>query len=253
MRQLPRLLHVALLCGAALALLAPDTAHAQLGGLRRRMEERMAKTVMGEDASRSNAAPAFSDRVLEISDARLEQLVKGLRAESAETEKHAREMKAMDARAAEHEKAKEAYGTCTEPYTKQMMRMTGMTMGLALAAKREQDKTGRVSPATEDSVKAVTARMTKLKDDMVAKCGEGPGDSPFDAMQEDAEGSDPESIGAQAAGLTRDQYAVLRERVAAWLQSRDGKTGRYAFAAGERATLEKRAGDLAAFRKLLVD
>jgi hypothetical protein len=252
MRQLPRLLHVALLSGAALVLLAPDTAHAQLGGLRRRMEERMSKAVLGEDA-KSSATPTFSDRVLEISDARLEQLVKGLRVEAADAEKRERENKAMDAKAAEHEKAQEAYGKCSAPYTKQMMDMTGKLMAFGILAKREESKTGKISPATNDSLTAATARMTKLKDEMVAKCGEGPGDSPFDAMKEGGESSDPESAGAKAAGLTREQYAVLRERVAAWLQSRDGKTGQYAFAAGERATLEKRAGDLAPFRKLLVD
>ncbi|MGZ8470851.1 MAG: hypothetical protein ACXWZ7_15740 [Gemmatirosa sp.] len=256
MRQLPRLLHVALLSGAALVLLAPDTAHAQLGGLRRRMEERMAKAVLGEDASKSNATPTFNGRVLEISDARVEQLVKGLRVEAAEMEKRERENKAMDAKAAAHEKAAEAYGTCSAPYTKELMSLTTKTMAFGLLAKREESKDGKVSAATTDSLNAVTARMLKLKDTMVAKCGEGPGDSPFDAMKESgegAEGSDPESVGAKAAGLTRDQYAVLRERVAAWLQSKDGRTGQYAFAAGERATLEKRAGDLAAFRKLLVD
>jgi hypothetical protein len=253
MRKLPRLLHVALLSGAALVLLAPDTAHAQLGGLRRRMEERMAKAVLGEDASKSNATPTFNDRVLEISDERLEQLVKGLKVEAAAAEKQERENKAMDAKAAEHEKAQEAYGKCSAPYTKQMMDMTGKIMAFGILAKREESKTGKISPATNDSLTAATARMTKLKDEMIAKCGEGPGDSPFDAMKEGGEGSDPEAAGAKAAGLTRDQYAVLRERVTAWLRSKDGKTGQYAFAAGERATLEKRAGDLAPFRKLLVD
>ena len=39
----------------------------------------------------------------------------------------------------------------------------------------------------------------------------------------------------------------------AWLYAGDGSTGRSAFAAGERAALAARAGELGAFRKLLTD
>jgi hypothetical protein len=67
----------------------------------------------------------------------------------------------------------------------------------------------------------------------------------------DGAGAEPEAEGARAAGLKVEQYAVLRERAAAWVLARDGRTGRYAFAPGERAALERRAGALAPYRALL--
>ena len=236
--------YIALAALLALAA-APAPAEAQLGGLRRRLEQKI-----GLQEASAERAPAFSERVLEITDARLDQLVKGLRAEQAEAAKQAQRAAAENARDAEFAKKSEAYGRCSEPYTKELLRYTGMTMGLAFAAKREQDKTGRVGGPMQDSLKAVTDRMVKAKDAMVAKCGEGPGEAPFDAMAGE-QGSDPEALGARAAGLSQDQYAVLRERAAAFVLARGGRTGSYAYAAAERASLERRAGDLSAFRALL--
>ena len=238
-----RLLRAALLAGAALTL-APDAAHAQFGGLRKRLEDR----VLGQGAT-AQRAPAFDDRVLEITDARLDQLLRGLKAEQAVAARQEQANAADNARAAEYERKQEAYGRCTDPYTKELLRYTGMTMGLAFAAKREQDKTGKVGGPMQDSLKAVTDRMVKVKDGMVAKCGEGPGEAPFDAMAGDD--TDPEALGARAAGLKAEAYAVLRERAAAFVLARGGRAGSYAYVAGERAALERRAGDLAAFRKLL--
>jgi hypothetical protein len=235
---------------ALLLLLAPAAAAAQFGGLRKQLESRLDKSVLGGAPAQAAAAPAYSDRVLEITDARLEQLLAGLRVEAAEAERARRAQAAENARAAAYEKAGEAYGRCSEPYAKALLRYTGMTMGLALAAQREQSKTGRVGGPMQDSLKAVTARVVRTKDEMVARCGEGPGAAPFEAMG-DAAADAPEAGGARAAGLKPEQYAVLRERAAAWLLARDGRTGRYAFAAGERAALERRAGLLAPYRTLL--
>ena len=236
----------ALLALLAACTLAPAPAQAQLGGLKRRLEQQMGKAVLGEEGGR---APKFDDRVLEITDARLEQLLRGLKAEQAAVAKQEQAYAAENARAAEQEKKNEAYGKCAEPYTKELLRYTGMTMGLALAAKREQDRTGKVSGPMQDSVKAVTTRMQKVAADLAAKCGNEPSESSFDAMG--GEGSEPEAMGAKAAGLKEEQYAVLRERAAAFLLARGGRTGSYVYVAGERAALERRAGDLAAFRKLL--
>ena len=237
------LCRAALLAGAVLTL-TPDAAHAQFGGLRKRLEDRM----LGQGAT-AQRAPTFDDRVLEITDARLEQLLRGLKAEQAAAAKQEQANAAENARMAEAEKRNEAYGKCADPYTKELLRYTGMTMGLALAAKREQDRTGKVTGPMQDSVKAVTTRMQKVAADLEAKCGPSPEQPSFDAMG--GEGSDPEAMGAKAAGLKAEQYAVLRERAAAFLLARGGRTGSYVYVAGERAALERRAGDLAAFRKLL--
>jgi hypothetical protein len=241
----------ALLVGALALMLAPDAAHAQLGGLKRRLGEKVGKAVLGEESAGRSAAPTFTDRVLEIDEARLDQLLRGLKVEAAEAQKSERAQAAENAKMAEQQKRNEAYAGCSQPYAKELLRYTGMTMGLALAAKREQDKTGKMSGPVQDSLQAVTARMIKVKDDMVAKCGEGPKESSFDAMSGSDEGTDPQALGARASGLKTEQYAVLRERVAAFLAARDGRTGSYVFAAGERALLDRRAAELAPFRKLL--
>lgn len=237
--------------GLALAVLlalaaAPMPAHAQLGGLRRRLEQKIGL----QEQQGSERAPAFSDRVLEITDARLDQLVKGLRVEQAEETKLAQRNAAHDAKAAEQERRGEAYAACAQPFQKDLLRYTGMMMGLSVAAKREQDKTGSRTGPMQDSLTAVTQRMQKTKDAQVAKCGEEPPESTFEAMGSE-EGSDPQALGARAAGLTAEQYAVLRERAAAFVHARGGRTGSYVFAAGERAALERRAGELGAFGSLL--
>lgn len=248
MTRTRRLLHAALLAAAALTL-APADAHAQFGGLKKRLEEKVGKAVLGEPSGASRT-PTFNDRVVEITDARLDQLVRGLRAEAAEAERQEKANAAENARLAEQERKNEAYGKCSEPYTKELLRYTGMTMGLAFAAKREQDKTGKVGGPMQDSLKAVTDRMQKVTHDLEAKCGPSPeAQEGFDAMG--GAGSDPEAKGAAAAGISREAYAVLRERAAAFLLAKGRDTGSYAYAPGERSVLERRAGDLAGFRKLL--
>ena len=102
--------HIAL---AALLALAAAPAEAQLGGLRRRLEQKI-----GLPEASAERAPAFSERVLEITDARLDQLVRGLRAEQAEAAKQEQRNAAENARAAAYEKKQEAYAACAEPYTK---------------------------------------------------------------------------------------------------------------------------------------
>lgn len=244
----------AALLAAALALVVtPHLAHAQLGGLKRRLGEKVGKAVLGEESAGKGGAPAFSERVLQIDDARFDALVRGLRAEAAEAQKNERAQAAEDAKSAAKAKQGEAYATCAEPYAKQMLRYTGMTLGLAMAAKREQDKTGKQTGPMQDSLAATTTRMMKMKEELTAKCGEAPDEdaSSFQAVSDAGQGSDPQALGARAAGLTGDQYAVLRERVAAFHKARGGRTGSYVYAAAERALLERRSGELASFAKLL--
>ena len=241
----------AILALAALTVLAaPASAEAQFGGLRKKLEQQVQKTVLGGDEQRAAAAPAFSDRVLEITDARLGQVVAGLKAEAALAERDAKGQAEADARYKAWEARSEAYGKCAEPFKSELLKGTGRMMVLAVAAKREEAKNGAVSPALRDSVAAVTNQMKATSATLNAKCGESPGEAPSDLAGDD-DAPSPESVGAKAAGLRVEQYAVLRERVVAWLHARDGNTGRYAFAAGERAALAARAGELGGFRKLL--
>ena len=234
---------------AALVLPAlPDTAHAQLGSLRRKMEKELEKTVLGSDAS--SKSPEFNERVLEITDARITQLVAGLRAESAQAERDARDQAAENAKAAEYSAKSEAYGKCAKPFADELLKSTGKMMALAFAAQREEKANGKVGPALRDSIEALTVQMKKTGTDLETKCGKQPAEPSFDDMG----GDDEESVGAKAAKLTNEQYAVLRERVAAHLRSgKGGDTGSYAYTAKEKAALSARASELAGFRKLLAD
>src|SRR5687767_6337237 len=116
MRSLRHSARAALLTGAALVVLAPDSAHAQLGGLKRRLGEKVGKAVLGEESAGKSAAPAFSDRVLQIDDARFDQLLRGLKVEAAEAQKSERAQAAENAKMAEQQKKDEAYAGCSEPF-----------------------------------------------------------------------------------------------------------------------------------------
>jgi hypothetical protein len=247
----PRLASLTGVALASLVTVAPVRAEAQFGGLRKKLEQQVQKTVLGGDDQQAAAAPAFSDRVLEITDARLGQVVAGLKAEAALAERDAKGQAEVDARYKAWEARSEAYGKCAEPFKSELLKGTGRMMVLAVAVKREEAKNGAASPALRDSVAVVTNRMKATSETLKAKCGESPGDAPADLAGDGDDAPSPESVGAKAAGLRVEQYAVLRERVVAWLHARNGNSGRYAFAAGERAALEARAGELGAFRKLL--
>jgi hypothetical protein len=238
-----------LLPGALLLLLAPAAAEAQFGAIRRRVESQIGRSVLGQPAAQPDT-PAFSDRVLEITDARIDQLVAGLRVEAAAAERTRREQSAADARDAAYERAQEAHARCTDKYTSQLMRQTTALLGLSIAAKAEQDRTGRTGGTMQDSLRATMARVQTLNAQMKTQCGDGPGPAPFEAMGADGD-DDGEVRAARAAGLAPAQYAVLRERAAAWLLAQGGRAGRYTFAAGERAALERRATALAPFRAVL--
>jgi hypothetical protein len=212
--SLPR--RVALVAGATLLALAPASAEAQFGGLRKKLEQQMQKAVVGPDAAtpaaaRPTAAPVFNDRVLEITDARLTQLVAGLKAEATLAERESRAQATSDAQYKAWEAKNEAHGRCVEPYKNELLKGAGMMMGLALAAKREEAKKGAVGPALRDSVAAVTARMEKTAQALEAKCGAGPGPSPYEAIGESA-GTDHSvrGIGATiAAGARRPWHAEV--------------------------------------------
>lgn len=234
------------LLAAALLAIAPTTVEAQLGKLRRKMEQQIEKSVLGQPDP-STAAPVFNERVLEITDARVTQLIAGLRVESAQEEREERAQAALDAKAADHDAKVEAYGKCSRPFTDELLKNSAKMAAFAFAGAREEKAKGAVSPALRDSIDALGARMKKTGQALEAKCGKQPEDPSFDDMG----GEDSQEAGAKAAKLTGEQYAVLRERVTAYLQSTEGDGSRYLFTANERAALSARGKELAGFRKLL--
>ena len=241
----------ALLIGAALLVLAPASAQAQFGGLRKKLERQVERAVIGEPSAAEPTAPAFTDRVLEITDARLGQMLAGLRAEAAQAERDAKAQAESDAAHARTQARIDAYGRCAEPFGEAQLRDAAASMALAIAAQREQNTKGAVSPTVRDSLAAVMKRLDAADSTLKATCGEAPDTSPFAAMEDDAPSA--ETVGAKAAGLGEQQYAVMRERLAAYVQGqrRGARMGRYVFTPEERTALERRMAELAAFAELL--
>lgn len=116
---------------AAAAMLLPAPADAQIGGfIKRRVENAVANKVLGEGSERRAPAPKFDEQVLEITGARLDQLLRGVEAEEAalksarEAEARAKqqgearraayeaERREYDRKAAEHEVAARKYMEC---------------------------------------------------------------------------------------------------------------------------------------------
>lgn len=116
---------------ASLLIALPTAAQAQLGGfLKKKIENRIADKVLGEDSGRRAAPPKFSDDVLEITDARLDQLLRGIAAEEAALGRAQRadaqakqqgaarqasyeaERRQFDAAVTEYQKAAMAYQKC---------------------------------------------------------------------------------------------------------------------------------------------
>ena len=61
-------------------------------------------------------------------------------------------------------------------------------------------------------------------------------------------------IGAKAAGMTRDQYAVMQERVLAYLNSGDDRSGSlYAYGAAEMTVLRNKKAQLQRYQATLTE
>ena len=117
--------------------LAPTAAEAQLGGfLKKKLEDKVADKVLGPESSSRAPAPKFDDQVLEITEARLDQLLKGVEAEGAAAESarraEARAKQQGESRRASYEAEKKAYDTkmaefqaAYEKYTKCQMGVVG--------------------------------------------------------------------------------------------------------------------------------
>lgn len=112
------------------------------------------------------------------------------------------------------------------------------------------------SQASQANTAKVMAAQEKLQADM-ARCGtaaptapvEPPGYSNANAAVRDS----VRAAATRASGLEPAQYAILRERMSAWLAIQNGKAaGSYVFAAAEVEALEARERDLRARESALL-
>lgn len=239
-----------------------------------------------EASATATRAPAFNERVLEITDARVDQLLKGYAAEASALQASAREqavaraayeeeMKKHPARLKEYEKNHAAWQTCQDQVVK-----PAEAKAKADVERTQDEITGGDQAAFERKMQDVQKRIQaaqaagdmdevmRLADSLQRNMGMKSGAT---AMQASAEmqaaastcGREPErpdpptppsagqagadAAGAKAAGLTEEQYAILKERSQAALDD-DGAvqvpSSSWAFSSGELSVLEKRGPEL---------
>ena len=268
------------LCLGVLALVTVQPAVAQF---KPKLSKLNPLTRKEASATRS---PTFNDRVLEITDARVDQLLKGYAAESAALAAADNEMSVAraayeeenrkhPARLQEYEKNHKAWRSCQDKYVKPAEAKAKADL------KQSQDEvTGGDQVAFERKMEEIKQRMeaakaagdmnevmrladslsrnmgmkssavaTQASADMQAaagKCGAEP-QRPDAPTPPSDNTPNLEAAGSKSAGLTAEQYAILRERTQAALDE-DGDvqvpSSSWAFGSGELSVLEKRGAEL---------
>lgn len=236
-----------------------------------------------KEAGATPRAPTYNDRVLEITDARVDQLLKGYGAEAASVKASERELAAAravyeeenrkhPARLKQYEKDHEAWKACQERVVK-----PAEAKAKADAQRAQDEVTGGDEAAFERKMADVQKRIQaaqaagnmeevmRLADSLqknigmksantVAQssaelqeagrtCGAEP-ERPDPPVPPSANQANLDEAGAGAAGLSPEQYAILKERTQAAIDE-DGRmrvsSASWAFSADELAVLERRA------------
>jgi hypothetical protein len=276
----------ALVVAFALAVVA-SPADAQLGALKKRAEKAVANKVAPQPTT-ARPTPAFDNVVIELTEARLTQMLTGFaaeekaaarnrEAEASQKDRDAayrREREKYERAMADWEKRRAAVRQCYQKYEPerearadraQSMAERVDTMAMKAVALRIQNaqQRGDIAEARRltdslTSVMGAIARQGNTSDIDArarAECGE-PGEEP---QAPEAPGQ-PVSLstlsdGSRAAGIPEEQYRIARERILAWLSLGDDKITRgetkYAFTDAELAALNGRRADLRRYETLL--
>jgi hypothetical protein len=303
---------LALVLTAMLVCVAlPSSADAQFGKLMKKVGKKVAGRPDSPTGAASVPAPTFTANVLEITDVRLGQLLKGLDAERAARpalqQQNAAAQAAYEAAQKEYGQKRSAYERDLATYQRKFDAYDNCTR--QVEAKYEKEAAGDASveeqeqarTATEAAMEAQAQRMQALADRMQAanargdektasaladslhalaamtvargaagvqearasdardqrreadraKCGD-PGKPPAEpappSETHNSIATALERAGVQASGLTATQYAIMRERVAAYVnvngEFRSGN--QYAFSADELHVLRQHSKELTA-------
>ena len=216
--------------------------------------------------------PTYDDRVLEITDARVTALLRGLEAEKRQRPALTTGYRQnADARAADAVARRGAEGrdeqvsTCFQqsPEYRQVFADTGEAgqermnaLATRITALQAKGDFAAIQAIT-DSVTRVTSKRDSLLTAARRKCDAIPA-AKVPTGPPPAEPSKPladslQVIGAGAAGMSADQYAVMRERVLAYLSTdeADLRSSMYAFGGGELSVLRARKNDLQRYQTTL--
>ena len=243
----------AALVGCALA--APQPAYAQFGKLGNKIAKKAGVVPAGPNEQVKTGKVSFDEHVLEITDARVSQLLKGLEAEkqmAVRVEKQDTDGIERRNRAKQdaHEKEREAYDRkretwekCAEPeqkkaesemqsYSKSLDNTAAMekleerikaaqARGDMAEIRRITDSVSKIGTQAAGKIQNSSSEMTSA---IRTKCGEPP--------VEPADTAEPEPMltfndirvaGIEASGMTDRQYAIMRERVHRYVVSK-GRT-----------------------------
>ena len=225
------------------------------------------------DAVTPARQPTFDDRVVEMTDARITALIRGLSAEQQQRPALERAYKKNADDRAAAEVALRHQGDAAARWQGCLMSV----MGIDTAAQRRLDERmsaarergdDRLVQRLEDSVSQ--AMMTKGPDMAMAqaeaiqpggKCGPMPtSNAPAAPPQIIPPPRIPLAdslriIGTGAAGMSDDQYSVMRERVLAYLTTdeEDLRNSMYVFGTGELSVLKARKRDLQRYQTALAE
>lgn len=273
-----RVLVAALLLGCVVT----TPAAAQFGiGRRVKSAAASAAGVGGSVGKVETGRVAFDADVLEITEARIGQLLKGLAAESEvitrmqsqDQERIQKQNESLqqnyDKARAEYDRKQAAFERCAEPERQRgeaemrgvaagapdsaaMQRvaermMTARSQGNMTELRRLADSVGRASMALSNRAQT-TAQGGN--DRIVQKCGQPPAEPEPPTMAPLLSAGDVRAAGLKASGFTDRQYAVMRERILPFVSSK-GKTNAGAvYTAGEAAVLNAHLNDLTRYAEL---
>jgi hypothetical protein len=276
----------ALVLAFALAIVA-SPADAQLGALKKRAEKAVANKVAPQPTT-ARPTPAFDNVVVELTDARLGQMLAGFAAEEKTATKnreaeagqknrdaaYRREREKYERAMTDWEKRRASVNQCSKKYEPEMEaranRAQSMvervdTMAMKAVALRIQNaqQRGDIAEARRltDSLTAVMAAIGRqgntsdIHARARAECGEA-GEEPR-APEAPAQPASLSTLsdGSRAAGIPEEQYRIARERILAWLSLGDDKITRgetkYAFTDAELSALNGRRGELRRYETLL--
>ena len=277
----------ALLLAFAAAIIAAP-AHAQLGGLRKKAEKAVANKVVPQTNTGTRRTPVFDDVVIELTDARVRQLLTGFAAEARVAEKnrqneagraereaaYQRQRQQFERDYADWEKKNDTWFKCTQKYRDELnargekaaeyvQNMDTVAFNkVAARIKAAQEKGDmkeamRLADSITSSMTKATAQYSRTDDiekRSKAECGDPP-EEPKAPMAPSDQTVSTLVDGAKASGIPEEQYRIARERVLAWLSLGDEKITKgetqYAFTDGELTALGGKRGELSRYQSVL--
>ena len=270
---------IAALLGCALAV--PGSVHAQLGGLGKKIVKK-AGVAPSADNTVKTGKVSFDAQVLELTDARISQFVKGLAAEqqmaakveAQDTEGIERRNAAQQAAHAkawdEYQRKREAWEKCAEPEQQragQQMESYGASVTDTVAMQKVAERIKAAQAAGDmatiqrlaDSVgkgsMAVANKSQAMASDanagILKKFGQQPEEPSKPTLEPMLTFQDVRDAGLKASGFDGGQYAIMRERILPYVASKGRNSGGMVYTEQEAKALEARLADLTQYAEII--